>query len=124
MEGIKLLKPKEIAALSDEERKNYYKAQIDFLKKQEKGINREIAEKKRLIEANNRKRINHAKYLIAGELINSKYVISFLKDLSASTRFKKKDAEDLNLLMESLGYSNSIKFLQIPEEKENDASVI
>ena len=124
MEGIKLLKPKEIAALSDEERKNYYKAQIDFLKKQEKGINREIAEKKRLMEANNRKRINHAKYLIAGELINSKYVISFLKDLSASTRFKKKDAEDLNLLMESLGYSSSIKFLQIPEEKQNDASVI
>ena len=118
MAEIKRLKQKEIEAMSDAERKNYYKTLIDDLKLEQKKINRTLAEKAKQQETENRKRINHAKYLVAGELLSSDYAVTFLKDLASKTRFTKRHTEDLNLLMESLGYGNVIVFTPAPEEKK------
>lgn len=118
MAEIKRLKPKEVEALSEIERKNYYKALIDSLKLEEKQINREIAERAKKQEVENRKRINHAKYLVAGELLASGYAVTFLKELAAKSRFTKRHTDDLNLLMESLGYSEMIRFIPMKEEEK------
>lgn len=113
----KRLKEKDIEAMSETERKNYYKELIDSLRLEEKKINRTLAEKAKQQEIENRKRINHAKFIIAGELLNSNYAVDFLKDLASKTRYTKRHTEDLNLLMTSLGYADAIVFT---EASEND----
>lgn len=79
-----------------------------------------LKEKAKVKEAEDRKKINHAKYIVAGEFLNSNYAVDFLKELAAKTRFTKRHTEDLNLLMQSLGYGNAIVFIPAPESKIKD----
>ena len=110
MEEFKIKSRKELAVLSQEELKAYYKNYEDYLKAKLKKELREKAEYEKVQAVKNRKKINHAMYLVAGELFNSEYALPFLKDLAMRTRFTSRHTEDLNLLMEAKGLSGVVKF--------------
>lgn len=120
MAEVKKLNRAELEKMSEIERKNYYKRYIDSLRLEEKQIKRELVVKAKQKEIENRKKINHAMFLIAGELFNSKFAVDFLKDLSSRTRFTSRHTEDLNLLMESKGLSKVIQFIPCTETKKNN----
>lgn len=111
MEEFKIKSRKELAALSQEELKAYYKNYEDYLKAKMKKELREKAEYEKVQAVKNRKKINHAMYLVAGELFNSEYALPFLKDLAMRTRFTSRHTEDLNLLMEAKGLAGVVKFI-------------
>ena len=79
---------------------------------------REEAEYEKVQAEKNRKKVNHAMYLVAGELFNSEYALPFLKDLAAKTRFTSRHTEDLNLLMEAKGYGQVVKFIACQDTKK------
>lgn len=118
MEQFKILTQKELKALSQEETKAYYKKYEDYLKTKMAIELREKAEYEKVQAEKNRKKVNHAMYLVAGELFNSEYVLPFLKDLAAKTRFTSRHTEDLNLLMEAKGYGQVVKFIACQDTKK------
>lgn len=118
MAEIKKLNRDELEKMSETERKNYYKKYIDSLLLEEKQIKRELVVKAKAKEIADRKKINHAMFLVAGELFNSEYAVPFLKDLASKTRFTSRHTEDLNLLMESKGLANVVKFIPCSEPKK------
>lgn len=119
MAEFKKLDRGELEKMSETERKNYYKKYIDSLLLEEKQIQRELVVKAKEKEIANRKKINHAMFLVAGELFNSEHAVPFLKDLASTTRFTARHTEDLNLLMEAKGLSNIIKFIPCLETKKD-----
>lgn len=118
MEQFKILTQKELKALSQEETKAYYKKYEDYLKTKMAIELREEAEYEKVQAEKNRKKVNHAMYLVAGELFNSEYALPFLKDLAAKTRFTSRHTEDLNLLMEAKGYGQVVKFIACQDTKK------
>ena len=126
MEEFKILSQKELKTLSQDELKAYYKKYEDHLKAKMKIELRDKADYEKLQIQKNRKKINHAMYLVAGELFNSEYALPFLKDLAMKTRFTSRHTEDLNLLMESKGLAGVVKFIPchgIKEEKKKETLV-
>ena len=119
MAEFKKLDRDELEKMSETERKNYYKKYIDSLLLEEKQIQRELVVKAKEKEIANRKKINHAMFLVAGELFNSEHAVPFLKDLASTTRFTARHTEDLNLLMEAKGLANIIKFVPCLETKKD-----
>lgn len=119
MAEIKKLNRDELEKMSETERKNYYKKYIDSLLLEEKQIKRELVVKAKAKEIADRKKINHAMFLVAGELFNSEHAVPFLKDLASTTRFTARHTEDLNLLMEAKGLANIIKFIPCLETKKD-----
>ncbi len=119
MPEFKKLNRADLEKMTDVERKDYYKKYIDTLRLEEKQIKREIVVKAKQKEIENRKKVNHAMYLVAGELFNSEFTVPFLKSLSSKTRFTSRHTEDLNLLMESKGLGKVIKFIPCEETKKN-----
>ena len=121
MDEIKILSRKDLKNLSSEEIKKHYKEYQDYLKTQLTINLRDKAEFEVIDKNNKRKKINHALYIVAAELLsNPEFAIPFLKDLSSKTRFTERHTNDLNLLMESKGLDKVIKFTpcQIPEKKK------
>ncbi len=109
----------ELEKMTEIERKDYYKKYIDSLRLEEKQLKRQLVVKAKQTEIENRKRVNHAMYLVAGELFNSEYAVPFLKSLSSKTRFTSRHTEDLNLLMTSKGLDKIIKFTPCEETKKD-----
>lgn len=120
MAEIKKLNRDELEKMSETERKNYYKKYIDSLLLEEKQIKRELVVKAKAKEIADRKKINHAMFLVAGELFtNLDVAVPFLKDLASKTRFTARHTEDLNLLMEAKGLANVVKFIPCLETKKD-----
>ncbi len=120
MEEFKIKSRKELAALSQEELKAYYKNYEDYLKAKMKKELREKAEYEKVQAVKN---INHAMYLVAGELFNSEYALPFLKDLAMRTRFTSRHTEDLNLLMEAKGLAGVVKFIPCSVTKKEQQEI-
>lgn len=103
------LTKKQILALSDEERKKYYASLLVDLRNEEKEVKKELERKANAEKAKNRSKVNHAKYIIAGEFLASPGAKPFLENLAKTQKFKERTALGLNLLMAELGFN--IKFL-------------
>ena len=123
MEEFNVLSLKEIKKLSPEEIKKYYKEREDFLKSQLKINLRDKAEIEKAEKNKNKTKINHAMFLVAGELFKSEYAVKFLSELASKTRFTARHTDDLNLLMKAKGLDKIIKFSPCLEtKKEKDKS--
>lgn len=103
------LTKKQILALSEEERKRYFADLLGDLRAEEKAIKKELDQKKQAEKAKNRSKVNHAKYIIAGEFLASPGAKAFLENLAKTKKFPARSALGLNLLMSELGFN--IKFL-------------
>lgn len=97
-------KVKKIANMSAEERK----AEIDKLKKELStlisDVNKEVKEKEKKATAANRKKINHAKYLVAGEFLKTDkpHAIEIIKRMIEDANTTDRNREDLKLLVATL----------------------
>jgi|GEM_PF-1733109 hypothetical protein len=105
------LTKKQILALSDDERKKYYADQLEELRKEEKLIKAELSRKQLAEKAKNRSKVNHGKYIIAGEFLASPGAKAFLENLAKTQKFPARSALGLNLLMAELGFN--IKFMSV-----------
>ena len=103
------LTKKQILALSEDERKKYYASLLNDQRKEEKEVKRELEQKKQAEKAKNRSKVNHAKYIVAGEFLDSPGAKAFLEHLAKTKKFPARSALGLNLLMAELGFN--IKFL-------------
>lgn len=102
------LTKKQILALSEDERKKYYASLLDELRKEEKNVKKELERKANAEKAKNRSKVNHAKYIIAGEFLASPGAKPFLENLAKTQNFPARAALGLNLLMDELSFN--IKF--------------
>ena len=98
------LTKKQILALSEDERKKYYASLLEDLRKEKKELEQKANEEKE----KNRSKVNHAKYIIAGEFLASPGAKAFLENLAKTQKFPARSALGLNLLMAELGFN--IKF--------------
>lgn len=105
------LTKKQILALSDDERKKYYASLLDDLRKEEKEVKKELERKANTEKAKNRSKVNHAKYIIAGEFLASPGAKAFLENLAKTQKFPARSALGLNLLMAELKLE--IKFIAL-----------
>lgn len=103
------LTKKQILALSDDDRKKYYASLLDDLRKEEKEVKKELERKANAEKAKNRSKVNHAKYVIAGEFLESPEAKDFLTKLSKSKKYSDRTANGLNLLMRELGFDISFQ---------------
>ena len=105
------LTKKQILALSEDERKKYYASLLEDLRKEEKEVKKELEQKANEEKEKNRSKVNHAKYIIAGEFLASPGAKAFLENLAKTQKFPARAALGLNLLMAELGFT--IKFVAI-----------
>ena len=120
---VKLSKTK-ILSLSEDERKKYFDSQLEELRKEEKIIKQEINLRQNAEKTKNRSKVNHAKYIIAGELLDSPEGKAFLEKLSKTKKYQARSALGLNLLMAELGFDITFQELDTDKPKTvNPASV-
>lgn len=112
----KLSKTK-ILALSEDERKKYFDSLLAELRSEEKAIQADINQKANAEKAKNRSKVNHAKYIIAGELLDSPEGKAFLEKLSKTKKYQARSALGLNLLMAELGFDITFRDLDTPQPK-------
>lgn len=103
------LTKKQILALSEDDRKKYYASLLDDLRKEEREVKKELERKQTAEKAKNRSKVNHAKYIIAGEFLASPGAKTFLENLAKTQKFPARAALGLNLLMAELGFN--VKFV-------------
>lgn len=102
------LTKKQLIALSEDDRKKYYASQLEELRKEEKAVKLELERKKNAEKTRNRSKVDHAKYIIAGEFLTSPEAKKFLETLAKTKKFPARSALGLNILMSDYGFN--IKF--------------
>ncbi len=97
-------KAKKIANMSEEERK----AELEKLKQDYlalvSDIKKQVREKEQKATAANRKKINHAKYLVAGEFLKTDkhHAIEIINRMIEDANTTDRNREDLKLLLATL----------------------
>lgn len=99
---------KAILAMSKEEQIAYWQEFQNYYKEQKKKIQKKQNERAAAEKQKNRKKTNHARFVLFGELIKHDEIKTFIKKLSEQNSFSEKDKADINLLMNDLNWE--IKF--------------
>ncbi len=92
----------EIIKMNDDDYEKQIKAEIEELKERHKELNKIRKEKKSAFEKTNRTKINHAKFLVAGEFLKTEEAISFLEKMIENEKTTERNKEDLKLLLGTL----------------------
>lgn len=99
---------KALLAMSKEEQIAYWQEFQNYYKEQKKKIQKKQNERAAAEKQKNRKKTNHARFVLFGELIKHDEIKTFIKKLSEQNSFSEKDKADINLLMNDLNWE--IKF--------------
>lgn len=99
---------KALLAMSKEEQIAYWQEFQNYYKEQKKKIQKKQNERAAAEKQKNRKKTNHARFVLFGELIKHDGIKTFIKKLSEQNSFSEKDKADINLLMNDLNWD--IKF--------------
>lgn len=99
---------KALLAMSKEEQIAYWQEFQAYYKEQKKKIQKKQNERAAAEKQKNRKKTNHARFVLFGELIKHDEIKTFIKKLSEQNSFSEKDKADINLLMNDLNWD--IKF--------------
>lgn len=99
---------KALLAMSKEEQIAYWQEFQAYYKEQKKKIQKKQNERAAAEKQKNRKKTNHARFVLFGELIKHDEIKTFIKKLSEQNSFSEKDKADINLLMNDLNWE--IKF--------------
>lgn len=94
--------------MSKEEQIAYWQEFQNYYKEQKKKIQKKQNERAAAEKQKNRKKTNHARFVLFGELIKHDEIKTFIKKLSEQNSFSEKDKADINLLMNDLNWE--IKF--------------
>ena len=99
---------KALLSMSKEEQITYWQEFQNYYKEQKKKIQKKQNERAAAEKQKNRKKTNHARFVLFGELIKHDEIKTFIKKLSEQNSFSEKDKADINLLMNDLNWE--IKF--------------
>lgn len=99
---------KALLAMSKEEQIAYWQEFQNYYKEQKKKIQKKQNERAAAEKQKNRKKTNHARFVLFGEMIKHQGIKDFIKKMSEQNSFSEKDKHDINLLMNDLNWD--IKF--------------
>lgn len=102
---VKKLSKAKILELTEKKRDEYFKALTAELKDEEKSIKKALSRKENAEKKRNRAKVNHAKYVICGELLKSDMAERFLTKLAREKTFVPRTALGLNILMKELNFN-------------------
>ena len=94
--------------MSKEEQIAYWQEFQAYYSEKRKNLQNKLKEIEKKQNAKNKKKTNHATFLLFGELIKHDEIKTFIKKLSEQNSFSEKDKADINLLMNDLNWE--IKF--------------
>lgn len=100
---------KALLAMSKEEQIKYWEEFQTYYKEQKKKIQKKQNERAAAEKQKNRKKTNHARFVLFGELIKHQEIKDFIKKLSEQNSFSEKDKADINLLMKDLKWEIEFK---------------
>jgi len=95
---------KALLAMSKEEQIKYWEEFQTYYKEQKKKIQKKQNERAAAEKQKNRKKTNHARFVLFGEMIKHQEIKDFIKKLSEQNSFSDKDKADINLLMNDLNW--------------------
>ncbi|HPM06908.1 MAG TPA: hypothetical protein PLR81_07845 [Treponemataceae bacterium] len=90
-------------AMTQEEQIKYWEEFQTYYKEQKKKIQKKISEKEKEENAKNKKKINHATFVLFGEMIKHDGIKNFIAKLAepANNSFSEKEKDDINLLLKA-----------------------
>ena len=94
--------------MSKEEQIAYWQEFQAYYSEKRKNLQNKLKEIEKKQNAKNKKKTNHATFLLFGELIKHDEIKNVIKKLSEQNSFSEKDKADINLLMNDLNWE--IKF--------------
>lgn len=94
---------KALLAMSKEEQIAYWQEFQAYYKEQKKKIQKKISEKEKEENAKNKKKINHATFLLFGEMIKHDGIKKFIATIAenGNNSFTEKEKNDINLLLKT-----------------------
>lgn len=89
--------------MTQEEQIKYWEEFQTYYKEQKKKIQKKISEKEKEENAKNKKKINHATFLLFGEMIKHDGIKKFIATIAenGNNSFTEKEKNDINLLLKT-----------------------
>ena len=99
---------KALLAMSQEEQIKYWEEFQNYYKEQKKKIQKKQNERAVAERQKNRKKTNHARFVLFGALIKHQNIKDFIKMMSEPNHntFSDREKQDLNLLMKDLKWDD------------------
>lgn len=94
---------KELLKMSKEEQAKYWEEFKAYYSEKKKSLSKKIKENEREENAKNKKKLNHARFVLFGALLKLPETKSLLKKIDTSA-FSETDRKDCNLLMKFLNW--------------------
>lgn len=101
--AFKELSEKQLLTMSKEEQGNYWEEFKAYYSEKKKSLQRKIRETEKEENARNKKKLNHARFVLFGALLKLPETKELLKKIDTSA-FTETDKKDCNLLMKSLDW--------------------
>jgi hypothetical protein len=94
---------KELLTMSKEEQTKYWEEFKAYYSEKKKNLQKKIREKEKEENARNKKKINHATFLLFGELIKHAEIKKFVALMAenGNNSFSETEKADINLLMKA-----------------------
>lgn len=101
--AFKELKEKELLAMSKEEQEKYWQDFKAYYSEKKKNLQAKIRATAAAETAKNKKKIDHATFVLFGEMIKHEGVQNFIKKMAenGNNSFSEKEKADINLLMKA-----------------------
>lgn len=108
--AFKELSEKKLLALSEAEQVKYWQDFKEYYSEKKKKLEKQQKEIKKQETAKNKKRIDHATFVLFGELIKIPKIIKCIEELTqtANIGFSEKEKADINLLLEARKIKNEL----------------
>ena len=94
---------KELLKLSKDEQIKYWEEFKAYYTEKKKTLQKKIREQEQAENTRNKKKLNHARFVLFGALLKLPETKNLLAKIDTST-FTETDRKDCNLLMKSLGW--------------------
>lgn len=92
---------KELVKLSKEEQVKYWEEFKAYYTQKKKDVQKKIRQTEQQQKQKNKKKIDHATFVLFGSLIQNQSVKNCIAELTKNNSFSEKEKEDINLLLES-----------------------
>lgn len=94
---------KELLKMSKEEQAKYWEEFKAYYSEKKKNLQKKIREKEKEENAKNKKKLNHATFVLFGEIIKHDGIKNFIAKLAepANNSFSETEKADINLLLQA-----------------------
>ena len=94
---------KQLLTMSKEEQTKYWEEFKAYYSEKKKNLQKKIREKEKEENARNKKKINHATFLLFGEMIKHDGIKKFIATIAenGNNSFTEKEKNDINLLLKT-----------------------